>query len=137
MEHIKNKIISSIEAAKAQGITLVCEDWGSKENKCACALGCLLITNHCDLSEDDPDKNEFQAMELLGVPDSWINNFINGFDDERSTTLQNIEAWQLGQELRLILNPVNHMDYISDLEEKQNNLTYDFVNRFNSIVEDI
>ena len=71
-------ISKGIEYAKKNlGYTLVSEDWGNEEEKCTCALGCLLLSNNLKLGS----KNEDSAADLLKVNDKWITAFISGFDE--------------------------------------------------------
>ena len=115
MSNIKNKIVEGIQAAKEQGITLVTEDWGSKKTKCACALGCVLLANNHGLS-DDAEQNATEAAELLGVSESWIDNFIRGFDNDSPDEDEPSEAYEIGQELLKSFKPTNHTDYVESLE---------------------
>src|SRR5579885_513327 len=120
---IKNKIVEGITTAKEQlGITLITEDWGSKKTKCACALGCVLLANNHGLT-DDAEQNATEAAELLGVSESWIDNFIRGFDGDSPDEDEPEEAFEIGQELRQNLKPVNHTDYIENMDQT----TADFI----------
>jgi hypothetical protein len=116
MSNIKNKIVEGIQTAKEQlGITLITEEWGSKQTKCACALGCVLLANNHGLS-DDAEQNATEAAEILGVSESWIDNFIRGFDGDSPDEDEPEEAFEIGEEIRKQLNPVNHTDYVESLE---------------------
>lgn len=116
MENIKEKIVSSINAVKTQGITLVTEDWGSKSTKCACALGCVLLANNQPVS-DDKEINANVVSEILGVTEGWVDSFIQGFDanpilDPEDQT----EAFLLGYSIRNETSPIPHADYVSSLD---------------------
>lgn len=101
MDEIKNKIIADIKFAQdILGITLISDEWGNKNTKCACALGCVLLVNH-DAVYDDPEENGQAIASILDVSEDWVNNFLNGFDGKAihiSTRFQ--EAWKLGLEIR-------------------------------------
>lgn len=113
---IKNKIVEGINTAKEQlGITLVTEDWGSKKTKCACALGCVLLANNHGLT-DDAEQNATEAAELLGVSESWIDNFIRGFDGDSPDEDEPEEAYEIGQELLKTFKPTSHSDYVEGLD---------------------
>ena len=115
MNELKNKIIAGIKyAQEVLGITLITEDWGSKPTKCACPLGCVLLSNNIDVLEDN-DQNTAEAGDLLCVSKVWIDSFIYGFDGEHGHA-ENQEAWQLGNEIRNELNPVSHTTYVNNLD---------------------
>lgn len=78
MKHVFNKIEEGILFGKEQGVFLVSENWGSKQENCACALGCLLMKNEISLDEE---TNEEEACTLLEVDNAWITAFISGFDE--------------------------------------------------------
>jgi len=115
MSDLKDKIVSYIKRAQEDfGITLVTEGWGSKITKCACPLGCALLANDIDIT-DDPEQNGAEAADLLGVSEKWIESFIYGFD-EGLGHVENEEAYQLGLVIRMELNPTSHTDYINNLD---------------------
>jgi hypothetical protein len=117
MSSIKNKIVEGIQQAKENlGITLIYEEWGSKQQKCACALGCVLLANNHGLC-DDAEQNATEAAEILGVSESWIDNFIRGFDGDSPDDDEPGEAWEIGNSLREETKPMNHTDYLNGLEE--------------------
>lgn len=111
VNEIKTKIANAIRYAKGQlGFQLVAEDWGSTKGKCACALGCLLVQNNCDIPEDG-DKASEKAAEILGVSREWVNDFITGFDDGYPSEPNEAEASRLiGAELRDEFLPVPKLD---------------------------
>ena len=136
MGNIKQKILDGIQFAKNQlGITLVTEEWGSKETKCACALGCVLLANDVGLT-DDAEQNAQGAAEALGVDESWIDNFIRGFDGDSPDEDEDEEAWELGQAIRQTANPVNHTDYINRLEQDRvNEMPFAFATEFEQSIK--
>lgn len=105
-EEIKQKILDSIEyATNTLGFTLVQGNWGSSENKCACALGCVILKNGLEiLGEGLEEDNAIVAAELLGKPKCWIDDFINGFDSDEIGTYH--EGWKIGNEIKNITEPV-------------------------------
>jgi hypothetical protein len=117
MSSIKQKILDGIQTAKEKlGITLIYEEWGSKQQKCACALGCVLLANDHGLC-DDAEQNATEAADILGVSEGWINNFIRGFDGDSPDGDDPKEAWEIGSSLRDETLPVNHTDYLNGLED--------------------
>lgn len=117
---LKEKIVSGIKYAKEKlGFTLVEEDWGSKEAKCACALGCVLLANDHGIASDDADQNETEAAHVLGVSTEWVGEFIRGFDNDSPG--EDEAAWELGKEIRKEFNPINHTDYMEKWEEQERN----------------
>ena len=100
------KIAEGIEYAKKElGFRLVSEDWGNKQYKCACALGCLLVKNNVPLDEE---SNETEAQKLLEVNQGWISAFIAGFDDT---------PWDLGVTLTTVEKETMSKEEIKELEE--------------------
>lgn len=115
MNELRDKIISNIKSAQEKGITLVTDSWGSKNTKCACPLGCVLIANEQIISNDEEDNAETVA-ELLDVSEEWVDSFISGFDATPSNAdTDNDEAWQLGFIIRSETNLTNHTDYVNSL----------------------
>jgi hypothetical protein len=108
---IKSRIVSGINYAKEKlGFTLVHSAWGSKQEKCACALGCVLIANDRHLEDVCVEDNESEAASVLGVSTVWVESFINGFDDgeEHEVNTLDVKARELGIELRKELSPKEH-----------------------------
>lgn len=115
MSYLKDKIVSYIKRAQEDfGITLVAEDWGSKPTKCACPLGCVLLANDIDITNDS-EQNGSEAADLLGVSEKWVESFIYGFDAEHVQPI-NQEAYQLGLNIRAEFNPTSHTDYVNSLD---------------------
>lgn len=103
---IKKKIVDGINYAREKlNFKLIKEDWGSKEGAVACALGCTLLANDRHLWQDN-ERNECEAMKLLGVSEVWVSSFIAGFDtdDREENTLT--EPYELGKELSEKYQPV-------------------------------
>jgi hypothetical protein len=122
LNKLKEKIVSGIKYAKEKlGFTLVEEDWGSKEAKCACALGCVLLANDHGIASDDAEQNEVEAAHVLGVSSEWIGEFIRGFDNESPENEEAEAVWELGKEIRNEFKPVNSTDYMKKWEEQQRN----------------
>jgi len=99
---IKDKIVNGIKVATEQmNYTLVAEEWGSKDAKCACALGCMLVANNLHLETATVEDNEVLAADILGVDTMWIEDFITGFDDGHAIRpIAYQDAYDLGAELR-------------------------------------
>lgn len=97
---LKQKILDSIKFAQEElKYTLVSDEWGAKEYKCACALGCVLAQNNPDnLALNGTDKLRItKAEELLSVSEEWIDSFIEGFDGNGvSDTAKVPGAWEMG-----------------------------------------
>jgi hypothetical protein len=116
MSELKDKIVSAIKSAQEKGITLVKHNWGSKNTKCACPLGCVLIANEHTIYNDEEDNAQAVA-ELLDVSEDWVTNFIYGFDgDPIDRYNPYMDAWNLGYELRHEIKPINHTDYVNSLD---------------------
>ena len=100
---IKDKIVEAIKVATDKlGVKLVAEEWGTASNdkfSCACALGCMILANDRNLSEEDTDHNERVAAEILGVDNRWVTGFIYGFDGS-ALDEGDQEAFQIGKEIR-------------------------------------
>lgn len=109
-KNIKQTILDSIKYVKDElGFTLISEDWGSVERKCACALGCVLV-------KDSPkDKNRLDssagcaasAALLLNVEEKWVDAFIEGFDGNGTSKESSVpDAWELGFEIAKETTPI-------------------------------
>ena len=100
MKDVKKKILDSITYTREKlGFTLVSEDWGSSNHKCACALGCVLLKdNPKDTVRIEDNKDRYDAItEILEVDEAWIDSFINGFDGNGTSKDSNDSvAWELG-----------------------------------------
>lgn len=96
---LKKKILDSIKYAREElGFTLVSEDWGHMEHKCACALGCVLVQNDPkDAARLGSSTSAAAAANILEVSEKWIDSFIEGFDGN-GTSDQSAEpdAWEMG-----------------------------------------
>ena len=111
-KNVKQTILDSIQYVREElGFTLISEDWGSLEHKCACALGCVLV-------KDDP-KDEARlgsaslacakAANLLGVDENWVDSFIEGFDGNGSSKEAGVSAaWDMGREVALETKPIEY-----------------------------
>jgi hypothetical protein len=122
MDPIKNKIIDSIIYARNNfQFTLINQSWGSKSGRCACPLGCVLLVHH-RAPLYNSDRNVETVAALLQVSETWVRNFIFGFDnDDPDTCLPGNDndtegAFSLGQELFQELNPMSHKDYMASLD---------------------
>lgn len=111
---IEQTIRQSIEHAKKNGFTLVHQDWGSLDSKCACPMGCVILqaddTN--DILDDAPQAS-VQAAKLLHVSDTWVDSFTAGFDGEdlhEATHVKN--AFEMGQKLRQELSPQDYFEFM-------------------------
>lgn len=109
----KQKIIDGIKAANDKGYHLICGDWGNPKQSCACALGCLIApeNKNIDVKKPIPDP-ALKIMEVLGVSESWVSSFIEGFDGYGVNTFaKEPGAYDLGKELRGIYKPVDYEAY--------------------------
>lgn len=123
MKHVIDKIEEGILFGKEQGVFLVSENWGSKRENCACALGCLLLKNEIELDEE---TNEEEACTLLEVDNAWITAFISGFDDtpwDPKVSLTTLEREALSQEDTKLLEEANAFG--KDMRKKFEPLPYD------------
>lgn len=120
MSFAKEKILDSVNRAREQGITLIADNWGSSERKCACPLGCLLLTSNENTLTSDAEDNAVDAAEILGVSEGWVAGFIYGFDGDSMPDYESfpVEAYRLGQTLRLELKPEIYGDYIASKGEE-------------------
>ena len=106
---IKKKILDSIKYAKEHGYTLVSEEWGSTEHKCACALGCVLMADSPENLDDTDAKRAVKAAELLGVTERWIDTFTEGFDGNgNSVDAAEHEAWDMGNAIAKEMKPIEY-----------------------------
>src|ERR1700679_3678427 len=93
---IRETILNSIKYVRETiGYTLISEEWGSSNSKCACAIGCVLIQN-------DPKQINFtdlaaRASKILNVSEIWVDSFIDGFDGIGKAECASVpEAWNMG-----------------------------------------
>lgn len=97
---IKKKILDSIKFTREElGFTLVSEEWGSANRKCACALGCVLLKDDPkDTVRIEANKERYiKAAEILEVSEQWLDAFIEGFDNSGSAVDSALpEAWDVG-----------------------------------------
>lgn len=117
---IQKKISDSIAKAQESGFTLICEDWGDDNQKCACPLGCLIVSSGTAL--DKPGKNFTKASELLEQDQEWIDSFIAGYDRSFLTYGQEPikEAYDMGQKFRKELDPLRYHVYLAKRHHDQN-----------------
>lgn len=123
MKHVIDKIEEGILFGKEQGVFLVSENWGSKRENCACALGCLLLKNEIELDEE---TNEEEACALLEVDNFWITAFISGFDDtpwDLKITLTTVQREALDAEELKVLEEAFASG--KDMRKKFDPLPYD------------
>jgi hypothetical protein len=111
IDSLKNQIVNSIKKAQGEGITLVFKDWGSRNTKCACALGCLIEEEPLDFEEKC-----FIVADKLNVSVPWVESFCAGFDDEMIESVQIIDAYQLGLDIRKEFNPIHHTYYLDNMD---------------------
>jgi hypothetical protein len=113
-EEIKAKILEDIAAAKAQGFTLVSENWGDRHMKCACPLGCVNLV----LGSYPEFQEEGGVMLALGVDDTWINSFIDGYDGNGEAKGSRVpDAWQIGAEIREELKPIPYDQFVDHMDQ--------------------
>lgn len=117
MDELKNKIIEAVKFGKEKlGFTIVCQGWGDPRTNCACPLGCLLLKNKHGLFYD-VHLNEVTAADLLEVSQSWVDNFIRGFDGEKPEAYY-VEAWEFGKSLAEEIEPIEYSTFKNKLEDK-------------------
>jgi len=115
IQEIKEKILNGIKyTTNAKGYTLVKSGWGSVEDKCACALSCLVLAEY-DEKDIDHCRKEIKggdivkkAQQILQIDGSWISSFWHGFDGVGGGC--NAEANQLGRDLAKELNPPRFLE---------------------------
>lgn len=105
IKQIKETILNNIKTARENGITLITEDWGRSDKKCACALGCILINNNHVLSDEDSEHYNAIVQDYLNVWETWVDQFIRGYDGETPTDVD-IDAYRLGQDICALTNPI-------------------------------
>lgn len=109
----KEKILADIAAAREQGYTLIQDGWGSEEEKCACALGCINVAGGINPDEEEDGG----AAIVLGVDQKWIYSFIDGFDDNGNAEGASIpEAWKLGADIRKETNPISYGEFVNQMD---------------------
>lgn len=117
-KQIKDRIVNGINYTTGKlGFKLVKEDWGSKQQKCTCAMGCVLLHNDHGIASDDCDQNEVEAAHVLGVQTDWINSFIAGYDgcekeDSTRSYILDEGAFEIGKEIAAQYNPPTLSDAV-------------------------
>lgn len=104
---IKKKILDAIAKVRADGYTLVCEDWGDPFHECACPMSAVILTNDPDKFMTSPAENAATVAQILGVSEKWVDAFIEGFDgvgDADQSPLP--EAWKVGAEISKETKPI-------------------------------
>lgn len=94
----KEEIVESIKIAQAKGFTIVANEWGDVETKCACALSCVMLVRGHDLPQDVEDVENALSLDY-----DWITDFAEGFDEPNEETFS--DAARLGQEIRREVGP--------------------------------
>ncbi len=107
---IKQKILDSIKFVRGElKYTLISDEWGLPANKCACALGCVLVKDNPDNLGLSDVKNAVKAQELLGVDEPWIDSFIEGFDGNGTSDQTKVPgAWEMGREIAKETKPIEY-----------------------------
>lgn len=111
---IKIRILKDIETARAAGITLISEDYGSVHNKCMCALGCVVFspTKSASLSQ-----LEEHIQEIFDVSYDWVISFTDGFDANGTAKGASVpEAWKLGKEIAKETAPMTYTEFLNSLD---------------------
>lgn len=103
--NIKQKIVDCIkDATENLGYKLVEGKWGNNDNKCACALGCVLATSNVNSGfiSDDPEDNKEYAAKILNVSSEWVECFISGFDGDSESNIEisHRDAYDMGIQVR-------------------------------------
>ena len=118
---IKQQILNSIQWVRENlNYTLVAEDWGNADKKCACAMGCLLLkSNPDDVARLGIGKpNYIEAANLLEVEERWVDSFTEGFDSTGLPQESKVpEAWKLGNEIALETKPINYHEFANQIVE--------------------
>lgn len=111
--NIKKKILDSIKQMRAQGYTLISEDWGNTKEKCACAMSCVILSNNPKdgwlLGSSDSAQT---AADVLEVNWDWIDSFLDGYDgngDSKGARVK--EAWEIGAEVAKEAKPITLTDF--------------------------
>lgn len=115
---IQKKISDAIAKAQESGFTVICEDWGDSQQKCACPLGCLIVANGVTLGR--PGENFNKAAELLDQDQEWVDSFIAGYDKGFLTYGQEpvVEALEMGKLFRQVLEPLRYHVYLAKKEHE-------------------
>jgi hypothetical protein len=107
---LKQKILDSIKHAREElKYTLVSDEWGHPEHKCACALGCVIAQDNPDNLCLTTSDNFNMVQELLEVDESWIDSFIEGFDGNGGSKDSKVPAaWDMGREIAVETKPIEY-----------------------------
>lgn len=114
-EAIEARILSAVQRCKDAGIEIVTGTWGvapadgafrvDSNRPCACPLGAVLYVENCPEIRDDEsgsdDVYEDSLTNVLAVPASWVEGFIDGVDgnDGIRTHLRGT-AYAMGERVR-------------------------------------
>ena len=113
---IKQLILDSIKwTVNTLGWTLISDDWGNANDKCTCAMGCVLLKDNPQdvVIIEEERENASKVAELLGVSELWVDSFINGFDGNRTFESSKLpEAWAMGAELAKETKPITHFNFL-------------------------
>lgn len=122
---IKQVILDSIKwTRETLGWTLISEDWGTANNKCTCAMGCVLLKHNPEdtVIIEEERENATVAAELLEVSELWVDSFIDGFDGNGTAAMCKVpEAWDLGWEIAKETKPLAHGKFLemkNELEDR-------------------
>ena len=118
---IKAKILENIRYAQEKmGYTLISDDWGNSEERCADAIACVIRVNDPDDSVviDGTPEDVEAAATILGVSVDWVESFLDGYDRNGSSKLASVpEAWTIGHEVSIECNPMPYMQFICEKDD--------------------
>jgi len=108
---IKQKILDSVKYAIDHGYTIISDDFGNFRDQCLCPLGCVALKNNADPCDSK------KISDILLVDEDWIFSFAAGFDGNgKANNAGNSEAWKIGEELSVEIDPISYTKYISTQE---------------------
>lgn len=110
LKALKQKILDSIKFVRETlGYTLVSDEWGFHQNKCACGLGCVIAKDNPDNLGTSDAKMVEKIQELLGVDEPWVDSFIEGFDGNGSSDQAKVPAaWDMGRDIAKETKPIEY-----------------------------
>lgn len=94
---IESRIREAVKAARADGYTIIAEDWVDHDERKCCALGAIIRRK---VNGRNDDVCQDASASTLGVTKHWVKDFIRGFDGEACPAWGDDGAFEMGKRMR-------------------------------------